>query len=107
MNTLKRFLEMISYQENTDREGFILREYKEDQISEQADNNGPEDTETTDKPRTGRRKFVKPRRPGEKNQEGSDKKNGLSQFPPKRRRSQFLFGGKQGSDQKTISSAPQ
>ena len=74
MNTLNRILEMISYRENTDREGFILREYKEDQISEQADDSGPEDTETTDKPRAGRRKFVKPRRPGEKNQEGPDKK---------------------------------
>lgn len=72
---------MISYQENTDREGFILREYKEDEITEQADSSGPgpEDTETTDKPRNGRRKFVKPRRPGEKNQEGSDKKADLDE----------------------------
>lgn len=67
MNTLKTFLEMISYRENLDREGFILRENKDDKIAGPDSGGKDADKETSDKPQAKKRNFIKPRRPAEIN----------------------------------------
>ncbi len=65
MKTLKTFLEMISFRENLDREGFILQEFKDEQIKDHDREGKEENKETSDKPHLKKRNFIKPRRPAE------------------------------------------
>ena len=67
MNILKTFLEMISYRENLDREGFILQETKDEKIAGPDSDGKAADKEITEKPRAKKRNFIKPRRPSEIN----------------------------------------
>ncbi|MFA4884758.1 MAG: spore germination protein [Desulfotomaculaceae bacterium] len=71
MNILKIFLELISYQENLDREGFILKETKEDKKEESTEDKktAAANDDTERKPQSGRRSFKKPVRPSEINRE--------------------------------------
>ncbi len=70
MNILKNFLELISYQENLDREGFILKETKEDVKKASEDNKPSTDgSDKEEKPQSGRRSYKKPIRPSEINKE--------------------------------------
>ncbi|NLI13339.1 MAG: spore germination protein [Peptococcaceae bacterium] len=63
MNILKTLLEVISYRENLNREGFVLKETKDDQKDKPA-----EDKKTTS-PQSGKRSFKKPVRPAEINRD--------------------------------------
>ncbi len=80
MDILKNLHKMISYQENTDREGFILQETKDDKKdgpdnggkAADTDNSGKSADPDTggkspdiDRPRVQKRYFKKPRRPSE------------------------------------------
>jgi spore germination protein KA len=64
MNILKTLLEMISYNENLNREGFILEETKDDKKAAPGNGDKPTDKE---RPQAKRKEFKKPRRPSEIN----------------------------------------
>ncbi len=80
MNILKNLHKIISYQENLDREGFILRETKDDKEAGTDNGSKPEETDNRGKlaepdndgkppdkdgPTSKRKYFKKPRRPSE------------------------------------------
>lgn len=73
MNILKNLHKMISYQENLDREGFILEETKDDK-KPGADSPG-KPTDKEGRP-ARRKKFIKPRRPSEMQKGGPSQKHG-------------------------------
>lgn len=60
MSILKTFLELISYRENLNREGFVLKETKDDKKNESKNDHKSTEEE---KPQSGRRAFKKPVRP--------------------------------------------
>jgi len=72
MSTLKHLLKLISYQENTDREGFILEETANDRQTAQKSGPSsesqaaPEHGDNKEKAPAGRRSFKKPVRPSGK-----------------------------------------
>lgn len=68
MNILKTLLELITYRENLDREGFILKEKEEDKKKASEDKKpATADSDKEGKPQSGRRPFKKPVRPSEIN----------------------------------------
>ncbi len=61
MNILKQLLEFVSYRENIDREGFILKETKDDQKSPESSDKSTKNQKTKPRGRT----FKKPVRPSD------------------------------------------
>lgn len=67
MNFRKKFIKIITYQENIDREGFILKETKDDREKVQKEDNKAQE----ENPTTGRRSLKKPRRSPGTSKEGA------------------------------------
>lgn len=91
MSILKKLLEMISYRENLYREGFILRETKDDKENNQGQE---EPLPKEEKQQGSRRHFRKPVRPSDRaKEEGERNDDALSTFLKENRRAVTEFYG--------------